>query len=377
LLALSSSQFDPNRTSTTKDISPDRPQRLSDIESKVHTAGRVIGGADMQRRQFIALVSGAAALPLAARAQSKMKRLAIINPTVKLDDMRIGGDPGFAIFFEEMKRLGYVEGVNLTVDRYSADGRFDRFPEIAHEVVATRPDVIFAFSNLLTLALKSETRTIPIVAWTSDPIVNGIVSSLSRPGGNITGLSIVAGPDFTAKRLQLFLDAVGKLSNARVLAIPAAWESPAYKPLKEAAERLGVSLRLEPLQTPIDEAQYRRIFDAMQRDHVDGVFIDPGTESYTHRHLIGRLALQYRVPATTYYADTTEAGALMSYAFDLKAGFRRLAAQIVEILNGGNPAEMPYFLETHWDLVINVKAAKELGLEIPAGLVAQADRVIE
>jgi putative ABC transport system substrate-binding protein len=262
-------------------------------------------------------------------------------------------------------------------NRYSAEGRFDRFPEIAHEVVATRPDVIYALSDTLTLALKSETRTIPIVAWTGDPVARGIVSSLSRPGGNITGVSIAAGPGFTAKRLQLFVEAVGKLSNIRVLATPGAWESPAYRALKELAEEMKIPLRLEPLQPPINEAVYRRVFDAMQRDHVDGVLIDPGPESYTHRHLLGRLAQQYRLPATTYFTDTTEAGALMSYAFDLKAASRRIAAQIVEVLNGGNPAEMPYFLETHWDLVINLKAAKELGLEIPADLVAQADRVIE
>jgi len=333
----------------------------------------------MKRREFITLIGGAAAMPLAARAQqsAKLKRVAMIHPATKPDDMRIGGDPHYAILFEEIKRLGYVEGVNLTVDRYSAEGRFDRFPEIAHEVVATRPDVIYALSNPLIFALKSETRTIPIVAWTSDPVVNGIVSSVARPGGNITGVSIVAGPDFTAKRLQLFVEAVGKLSNARMLGTPAAWEAPAYKAMREAAEGMKIPLRLEPLQPPINEAEYRRAFEAMQRDHVDGVLIDPGSESYTHRHLLGRLAQQYHLPATTYYTDTTEAGALMSYAFDLKAGSRRLAAQIVEVLNGGNPAEMPYFLETHWDFVINLKAAKELGLEIPAGLVAQADRVIE
>jgi len=331
----------------------------------------------MKRREFITLIGGtAAAWALAARAQqpAKMKRIALINPSLKTDDMRIGGDLASSTIFEEMKRLGYVEGVNLTVDRYSAEGRFDRFPEIAHDVVATRPEVIFAASTVLTLALQSETRTIPIVAWTGDPVLAGIVSSLARPGGNVTGVSIVAGSEFTAKRLELLVEAVGKLSNVRLLATPAAWELAAYKALREAAERMKIPLRLEPLQSPINEAEFRRAFDTMQRDHVDGVLIDPGAEMYTHRHLLGRLAQQYRLPATGYYTDTVESGALMSYAFDIRAGARRIAAQIVEILNGGNPAEMPYFLETHWDLVINLKAAKELGL---AGLVARADRVIE
>jgi len=304
-----------------------------------------------------------------------MKRVAMIHPATKAEDLRIGGD--HTILLEEIKRLGYVEGVNLTVDQYSAEGRFDRFPEIAREVVATRPDVIYAISNPLTIALLSETRTIPIVAWTGDPIIAGIVSSLARPGGNVTGVSVAVGLEFPTKRLQLFVEAVGKLSNVRALSTPANWEAPGYISIREAAERMKIPLRLEPLQSPINEAEYRRAFDAMQRDHVDGVLFDPNSESYTYRQLLGRLAQQYRLPATSYYADTVEAGALMSYAFDLKAAARRLAAQIVEILNGGKPAEMPYFQETHLELVINLKAAKELGLEIPAGLVAAADRVID
>jgi putative tryptophan/tyrosine transport system substrate-binding protein len=304
-----------------------------------------------------------------------MKRVAVIHPATKPDDMRIGGDPNFTIMLEEIKRLGYVEGVNLTMDRYSAEGRYDRFPEIAHDVVATRPDVIFAVSDPLTRALQSETRTIPIVAWTGDPIIAGIVSNLARPGGNITGVSVDAGVGIGSKLLQLLAEAVGKLSNARELTTPTTWEK--YKAFREAAERMKIPLRLEPLQTPINEAEYRRAFDAMQRDHVDGVLILADAENYTHRHLLGRLAQQCRLPAISLFTDTTEAGALMSYAFDLKAADRRVAAQIVEILNGGKPAEMPYFQETHWELAINLKAAKELGLEIPAGLVAQADRVID
>src|SRR6202163_4406439 len=171
----------------------------------------------MRRREFIGLIGGAAASPLVARAQqpAKMKRVAMIHPTTKPEDLSIGGDPDYTIILEDIKRLGYVEGVNLTVDRYSAEGRPERFPEIAHQVVATRPDVIFALSNPLTLALQSETRTIPIVAWTSDPVLAGIVSSLARPGGNVTGVSVTVGSGFGGKNLQLLAEAVGKLSNVR------------------------------------------------------------------------------------------------------------------------------------------------------------------
>jgi putative tryptophan/tyrosine transport system substrate-binding protein len=333
----------------------------------------------MKRREFlVATVMFATAMRHATAQQpAKMKRVAMVHPATKPDEMRIGGDPNYAIIFEELQRLGYVEGVNLIVERYSAEGRFDRFPEIAHEIVGTRPDVIFALSTPLTVALQTETRTIPIVAYTSDPVAAGIVSSLARPGGNVTGVSLDAGTEFGGKRLQLLADAVGKLSNVCVLAPPISWQLPIAKSTREAAQKLNIPLRLQPLQPPINETEYKRAFDAMQGDRVDGLIISSDVENYTHRVLLGRLTRQYRLPSLCQYRDSVEAGALMCYAHDIKRGERRIAAQIVEILNGGSPAEMPYFRETHFELVINLKAAKELGLEIPAGLVASADEVIE
>ena len=267
---------------------------------------------------------------------------------------------------------------NLIVDRYSAEGRFDRLPEIVRGAVAARPDVIeFAGAPDTVKLLQSEARTIPIVAWTADPISAGIVSNLARPGGNVTGLSTVAGPEIGTKRVQLFVEAVGQLSKVGWLGTRAVWDDPTGMPLKRTAEKMNIPLHPEPLQAPVNEAEYRRAFDAMRRDHVDGVMISNESENYAHRVLLGRLALQYRLPAICWYPDTVEAGALMSYGFDTKAGSRRVAAQVAEILNGGNPAEMPFFQETHFSLVINLKVAKELGLEIPVGFVARADRVIE
>ena len=291
--------------------------------------------------------------------------------------MRIGGDPTYALIFEEMKRLGYVEGVNLNVDRYSADGRFDRFAEIARDVVTTRPDVIFTLSTRMVRALRSETRTIPVIAWMTDPVAAGVASSIAHPGGNVTGVSVDAGAEIGAKYIQLLSEAVGKLSNVRLLATPASWEIPNTKTMREAAEKMNIPFRLEPLQAPIDEGEYRRAFDAMQRDRVDGVVISNEGEHYTNGRLLGRLVREYRIPALSLFAVSVEAGALMCYTQDDKAGARRIAAQIVEILNGGNPAEMPFFQENRYELIINLKAAKELGLEIPAGLLARADEVIE
>jgi putative ABC transport system substrate-binding protein len=338
-------------------------------------------GESMKRREFL-IAAAMLVTPMrrgSAQQPAKMKRLAIIEPAAKPSDVSIGGNPGYAIFFEEMERLGYVEGRNLIVERYCLEGRFDRVPEIVDEVVAARPDVIFVIRNDLTLAIMSKTHTIPIVAWTGDPIAAGIVSSLARPGGNVTGVSIDAGAEIGGKLIELLAKAVGKLSNIRMLLTVANQEASLLpKAIRAAAEKMNIPIRPELLQSPINEAEYRRAFDAMQRDHVDGVVIPADSMNYTYRVLLGRLAQQYRLPAICWFSGSVEAGALMSYAaFNLDEEARRLAAQVVEILNGGNPAEMPVFQETHFDLVINLKAAKELGLEIPAELIARADRLIE
>lgn len=333
----------------------------------------------MRRRDFLLATTMLATSMRRASAQqpAKAKRIAMIHPAMKPAEMNIGGDSTYAIIFEELKRLGYVEGVNLIVERYSPEGRFDRVSEVTREVVATRPDVICAMSNPLVLSLQSETRTIPIVAWTGDPVAAGIVSSLARPGGNVTGVSIDAGPQLGGKRVEFLVEAVGHLSNLRLLAPPTSWQSPMAEASKEAAEKMNIPFRYEALESPINEAEYRRVFDAMQRDHVDGVLISADSENYTYRLLLGKLTLEYRLPAICSYSDSVRAGALMSYAYDLKGGARRIAALIVEVLNGRKPAETPFFLETRFELAINLKSAKELGLEIPPGLVARADEVIE
>jgi len=213
----------------------------------------------------------------AAQSASTVKRVAMMHPAMKPADIRIGGDPTYTIIFEELKQLGYVEGVNLIVDRYSPEGRYDRLPEIAHEIVATGPNVITTMGPVAGVRIfQSETRTIPIVAWTGDPIAGGIISSLARPGGNVTGLSVQAGSKIGGKRVQLFAEAVGKLSNVRYLGSPATWEETKSGDSMEVAEKMHINLAFQALKSPINEAEYLRAFDAMQRDHVDGVMISGG-----------------------------------------------------------------------------------------------------
>jgi putative ABC transport system substrate-binding protein len=332
----------------------------------------------MHRRDFITLLGGAAAAwPLASRAQqpAKMKRIAFAAPAVKVADM--GSDPSSATFFEEIKRLGYVEGTNLIVDRYSAEGKIDRYGDLAREVVGTHPDLIYTTGSPMTLQLKAATSTIPIVALTGDPIRQGIVSSIARPGGNITGVSVDAGFEIWAKRLELLAQAVPKLVNVVFVGRQVTWENPGGRGMREGARKLGISLVLAPLGSTINEAEYRRIFSSLQRDQVDGIIISEDGENYAHRFLLVELVQQIGVPAIYTFRDQAEAGGLMSYSWDIKGTVRRNARQVVEILNGGNPGDMPYVQEARFELVINLKTARALRLEIPDGLVASANAVIE
>jgi putative tryptophan/tyrosine transport system substrate-binding protein len=328
----------------------------------------------MKRREFIGLVGGAAAWPVVAQAQqpAKMKRIAIVLANKVAD-----GDPNGLAFLEELKRLGYVEGKNLIIDRYSAEGQADRYANLAREVVSTNPDLISTAGTPLTLRFKAATSTIPIVTVTGDPIRFGIVSSIARPGGNITGVSVDAGLEIWAKRLEQLAEAVPKLVNVVFVSTPGGWNGPGGRGLREAAPKVGISLLPATLGSIADEAEYRRVFDSIQRDQADGIMISDETEHYPHRFLLVQLVQQIRLPASYIYRDQVEAGGLMSYSTDLKPAFRRNAMQVVEILNGANPGDMPYFQGARFELVINLKTAKALGLELPATLLARADEVIE
>jgi putative tryptophan/tyrosine transport system substrate-binding protein len=331
----------------------------------------------MKRRDFLlataTLVTGT---PHAMAQQSPTKkRIASVVSSGKVADNK--ADPNAVVVREELKRLGYVEGENLIIDRYSGEGRPERYEALAREVVSTHPDVIVSYGTPLTRRLKAETSTIPIVAMTGDPIRFGIVSNIARPGGNITGVSVDAGVEIWGKRLELLAEAVPKLSNVLFVSLQGGWDGPGGLAVREAAQKIGISLVRAAVNSPVDEAEYRRVFSSTQRDQVDGSMVSDETEHYPHRFLLVQLIQQMRLPSMYNLRDQAEAGGLMSYSYDLKPALRRQAMQVVEILRGANPGDMPYFQLDRFDLVINLKTAKELGLEIPAGLVAGATTVIE
>ena len=330
----------------------------------------------MKRREFLfaAAMLAPAIRQATAQQSTAKKRLAVIGFS-KVEDLRIGRDAYATVFFEELKRLGFVEGENLVVERYQF--RPDGVADIARQVVDSNPDVIVCYGAPMTGRLKALTSTIPIVAMTGDPLRFGLISSLARPGGNITGVSADAGVEVWAKRLELLSIAVPKLVNVLFVSTEGGWVGAGGLAVREAAQKLGISLVRATVKSPYDEAEYRRVFSSIQRDQLDGAILSDEGEHFTKKLLLVQLIGQIRLPAIYPARDQVEAGGLMAYVSDVNSAIRRQVAQAVEVLRGANPGDIPYFQSDRFELVINLRTAKELGLEIPDGLVAGAAAVIE
>jgi putative tryptophan/tyrosine transport system substrate-binding protein len=334
----------------------------------------------MRRREFITLVGGAASWPLAVRAQqaTKTHRIAFVHPSAPIADMsESGGNPTFVALFKELRRLGYIEGVNLVVTRYSGEGREERFPELCQEVLRTNPDVIVGTSSRLILAFKAATDTVPVVATMADPVAFGIVTNIARPGGNITGVGLDAGLEIWGKRLQILREAVPTATKVGYLASRQIWSQPEAGELREAAQQLSISLVGPPIESPIQPEEYRRVLGAMAQQHVDGVIISDQGEHASNRQLIIDLVRAAKLPTVFPYREYFELGALIVYGSSATDGYRRLAVYIDQILKGVSPGDLPIYLASKFDLLINLKEAKALGITIPPSLLVRADEVIE
>jgi len=333
----------------------------------------------MRRRDFITALGTAATWPLAARAQqpAKMKRIAFVRPAGPVSEVSVSGSPYYRAFFEELSRLGYVEGQNLGVERYSGEGRPERYAELARDVVNTHPDLIIAVAARLSLDFKTATTTIPIVSLINDPIVLGLVPSIARPGGNITGVTISGGLELIGKRMGLLVEAMPKLSTVGYLVSRPYWEDPRGAAAREAAKQAGISLKAALMGSAFNEAEYQRVFRSMEQDRADALMVSDEAEHRTNRATIVELAAKARIAAIYSYRDFVEAGGLMAYSIDLAEIYRHLANLIDKILRGANPGDIPFYQPTKFELSINLKTAKALGLEMPAMLLARADEVIE
>jgi putative ABC transport system substrate-binding protein len=287
-----------------------------------------------------------------------------------------GGGSAWRAFFSELRRLGYIEGQNLTVDRYSAEGHHERYPDIVREIVATKPDLIVTGTNPVVRAFLAATRTIPIVAFMLDPLKAGLVTSLAKPGGNLTGITLDAGEQIWEKRLQILKEAVPATRKAAFLGMREGWEGASGQVVRDAAARLGISLVfvLPERGTP---AEIERDFDAVAQQQPDVLLVSGEGDLYANIRLVGDLTQKYRLPALSSYRDYAEAGALMAYTVDLAEPLRRMAHEVDLILKGAHPGDLPIYQPTKFELLINLKTANALGLTLPASLLGHADEVIE
>ena len=258
----------------------------------------------MRRREFITLVGSAvAAWPLTAFG--KTQRIALVYPSVPVSEMtERTSNPGLQTFFKELRRLGYVEGQNLVIERYSGEGRAAHYPDLAREVVSRNPDVILSIgSNELTLDFKAATTTIPIVGILGSPVEVGIVASLARPGGNITGVSVDVGTEQWAKRIQLLQQVVPQATRLGVLESRVVREKWGVFE-RELDQRMGITRVGPPFDHPVDEGEYRRVFAALAQDGAQGIMITDEEENYVQLKLIVELAEKARLPAI-YPFNTT------------------------------------------------------------------------
>jgi putative ABC transport system substrate-binding protein len=333
----------------------------------------------MRRREFIAGLMFAATMGRAQAQQTgKVYRIAFAHPTVPVADQNQATRGSLAIpaIFEELTRLGYVEGRNLLIERYSGEGRAEHYPELAREIVSRNPDLIIAFSHFLVLDLKAVTSTIPVVGIFGQAVESGIVPSLARPGGNITGVSVDVGADQWAKRVQLLKEAVPQATRLGWLQTRETREL--YSAEKRDMElKNSISIVGPPLEPPFDEQEYQRVFAALAQEAADSLLVSDEPENITYRTLIAELAAKGRLATIYPYRQFVEAGGLIAYGIDLSDLGHRIADMVDQILKGAKPADIPIFLPTKFELSINLKAAKTLGIELPPLLMTRADNVIE
>jgi len=312
-----------------------------------------------------------------AQQPAKQHRIAFFHPAIPTTLMtETGGGSAWRAFFAELRRLGYIEGENLIVERYSAEGHHERYADFAREIVTRNPNLIVTGTNPVVAAFAAATNTIPVVAFMLDPLHAGLVTSMARPGGNLTGITLDAGTEIWGKRLEMLKEAIPSTAKAAFLGMRDGWEGSSGQILRDSGSRLGISL-VWMLPQEGSPSEIERVFAAMKQQRLDAVLVSGEGDLYAHRQLIVELAEKNRLPAMCPYRDYVEAGGLMAYAVDLSELLRRMADDVHQILNGVKPGDIPIYQATKFKLLINLKTAKALGLTVPPSVLAQADEVIE
>ena len=326
------------------------------------------------RRTFLGTVAGGLlAAPLAAGAQQAGKvyrigYLASYSSTTaphRIEPFRQG-----------LRELGWVEGKNIVIEYRWAEGRYERLPDLAAELVRLKVDVIVAAPTAAAVAAKNATGTIPIVMLgASDPVGLGLIASLARPGGNVTGVSYSVGVETFGKELELLKEIVPKVRRVAILSNPASPVQPLFiREVNGAARSLGIQLQLLEVRGP---NEFEGAFAAMAKERVGALLVVADAMFIFHRTRLAALAARSRLPAAYGVRASVEAGGLMSYGPSVRDLFRRSATFVDKILKGAKPGDLPVEQPTKFELVINLKTAKALGLMIPQALLQRADEVIQ
>jgi len=327
----------------------------------------------IKRRKFLTLFGGAVlAWPLAVRAQpmAKVWHVGMLETTAATLNAT-----NLDAFKQALRQLGYIEGQNLIVEYRSGDGHIERFPQLAAELVRLNVDIIITRGTPAALAAKKATATIPIVmAAIGEPVETGMVASLARPGGNVTGLSAFV-TELTAKRIEIMREVIPQLSRMALIdnmanrSVPAQWDE-----TKRAAFALGIQPQLYDVRKAKD---IERAFSSAIAQRVNALSVGNDSVVIANRIQVVQLAAKHRLPAIYATRDFVDAGGLLSYAAHYPDLYRRAAAYVDKIFKGAKPADLPVEQPTKFEIVVNLKAASALGLTVPSTLLARADEVIE
>lgn len=314
-------------------------------------------------------------MPLGSFAQqsSKVRRIGFLHARSRSTPSN--PDPYYDTFTQAMRELGYVEGKNLAIEWRFADGRYERLPALATELVQAKVEVIVTHVSAGALAAQGATRTIPIVSMSlGDPVASGMAASLARPGGNVTGLSLITG-DIYPKQIELLRTMLPKATRIAILSNPTSPTRHAnLKSVGDVAQRIGFSIM------PVDAAapeEVERAFAAMARDRAEAAIIFSDSVLVGFRRQIVELTAKHRLPSVFYYREDTQAGGLMSYGQNIPVYYRLTAVYVDKILKGAKPGDLPIEQPTKIHLAINRKTAKALGIAIPQELLLRADEVFE
>jgi putative ABC transport system substrate-binding protein len=331
----------------------------------------------MKRREILAgAMSLAGASAAVAQPAQRVRRLAIVSPSEPVSLMvEDSVNPYYRVLFEELRQRGRIDGKTLDVVRYGQEHVGAGQPALFETVLRSKPDVIYAIAG--AAFLKAAAATVPVVALSGDPIALGLVQSLARPGGNITGMSVDVGPMIHGKRIGLLREAFPAMSELIYVNLRASWDAFMGPAMRAAAEETGTRLLPKLLDAPASEDDYCRAIVESAGAGGNAIMLGDSPVALRYRSAIVATVAQVKLPAMYTFPESVEAGGLMAYSFDLKELNRRAAANIDAILRGIPAGDIPYYQATTFRLSVNLATAKALGITFPASILGRADQVIE